>query len=95
MDLMLTAMHEGGHGVAAPGSWVTFDREVPKEARREAVVSWSGPLAEHHFKAHDSSAAATVLWEKEWIGDRRNLLRVDARVRRLARWRADRIVQGN
>ena len=107
MDLMLTAMHEGGHGVAAQlvgnpvrrltlrGAWVTFDREVPKEARREAVVSWSGPLAEHHFQAHDSSAAATVLWEKEWIGDRRNLLRVDARVRRLARWRADRIVQGN
>ena len=106
MDLMLTAMHEGGHGVAAQlvgnpvrrltlrGAWVTFDREVPKEARREAVVSWSGPLAEHHFRP-TTVAQRRLLWEKEWIGDRRNLLRVDARVRRLARWRADRIVQGN
>jgi hypothetical protein len=91
MDLLLTAHHEAGHGVAAhvvghPVQRLS-DRNILKEARQETVVSWGGPLAEHHYQP-TTVAQRRQLWEKEWIGDRRNLLRVDARVRRFARWHA-------
>jgi hypothetical protein len=40
------------------GVWVTYDRSDPRALRREAVVTWSGPLAALMKKTFGLSAVA-------------------------------------
>ena len=100
-DPRLTSHHEAGHVVAAhivgrPARRVTMrgawtDRN--NTSMSECAINWAGPLAEHCYQP-TTVAQRRALWQQQWRGDRRNLLRFDADARRLARWRADRIIHG-
>ena len=62
-DPMAICIHEAGHCVAAwavgnpadrvfaHGCWVSFDRSDPKTPRREATISWAGPLAQGRYQS--------------------------------------------
>jgi hypothetical protein len=84
-DPGLIAHHEGGHVVCSLAVGVPIERVTlrgvwmdrnPRSMRRECIINWGGPLADHDFRP-TTVARRRQLWEREWSGDRRNLLRIE------------------